>query len=94
MRAPPAEPPISVSKRLAITRNSRIASWVKRVRRQAEGLVGEVDAVDQDRLTGGVAAGADHRAVLDEAEAAALALDAGRDEGQPLEVADRAPAGR
>ena len=30
--APPADPPISVSNRLLITRNSLIASWLNRVR--------------------------------------------------------------
>ena len=54
---------------------------------QAQGGVGQVDAVDQDRRLAGVAAGAHHRAVGDEAEAAALALHAGRDEGETLEVA-------
>ena len=52
--------------------------------RQAEGGVGDVDAVDEHRRLRGVAARADDRAVADEAEAAALALHARREEGQLL----------
>src|ERR1043165_2013473 len=55
----------------------------------AEGGVGDVDAVDEDRGLRGVAARADDRAVVDEAEAAALALHARREEGELLEVAVR-----
>src|SRR5581483_7049684 len=50
-------------------------------------LVGHVDAVDEDRRLGCVAARADHRPAVDETEAAALALDARRDERELLEVA-------
>ena len=53
--APPAEPPISVSKRLAMTRNSLIASCAEARARQAERRIGEVDAVDHDRRLAGVA---------------------------------------
>src|SRR5207253_243466 len=50
-------------------------------------LVRHVHAVHQDRRLRRVAARADDRAAVDEAEAAALALHAGRDEREALEVA-------
>ena len=61
-RAPPAEPPISASKRLLMTRNSRDRVLAEAGAGQAEGLVGEVDAVDHDRRLAGVAGRAHHRA--------------------------------
>ncbi len=57
--------------------------------RKAERRVREVDAVHEDRRLARVAAPADDRAAGDEAEGAALALDAGRHEREPLEVAVR-----
>ena len=55
--------------------------------RETEHGVGEVDAVHEDGRLAGVAAGADDGLVLDEPVAAALALHAGRQVGQLLEVA-------
>ena len=55
--------------------------------REAESLVGEVDAVHHDRRLACVAAGPDHGSAADEAIAAALALHAGGDERELLEVA-------
>ena len=85
--APPAEPPISVSKRLAMTRNSLIASWLKRAR--ARPSAGSVKSTPSTMMVAWLALPrrADDRSVADEAVAAALALHARREEGQPLEVA-------
>ncbi len=55
--------------------------------REAERGIGEVDAVHHDGGLARVAARADHGRIADEPVAAALALHAGRQEGQALEVA-------
>jgi len=47
-RAPAAEPPISVSKRLAMTRNSPMASWLNRAR--ASPSVGSVKSTPSTRI--------------------------------------------
>ena len=57
--------------------------------REPEGLVGELDTVDHEGGLARVGAGADHHRVLDESVAAALAVGAGRDISQPLELARR-----
>src|SRR5258706_4829682 len=49
---------------------------------EAEGRVGEVDAVDEDGRLRGVTAGADDRTARHETESAALALDDGGEESQ------------
>ena len=80
--APPAEPPISVSNRFVMTRNSLMASWLNLAR--ARPSTGSVKSTPSTRIVDWLALPAPPMTgwFADEAVAAALALHAGREERQ------------